>query len=143
MDCPKCKSNSHVKDGIIRGKQRFKCKNCHYRYTVERKSDVKTQETRRLALELYIEGVGFRGIGRILKISYGTVYKWVQVWNTQASLPRRLTPLNIVDLDDMHSYVVSKKSNSGHGLLLIDLEKNISLLSMDNSQKRRQNNNLS
>ena len=137
MDCPKCKNNSHVKDGIIRGKQRFKCKNCHYRYTVERKSDVKTQETRRLALELYIEGVGFRGIGRILKISYGTVYKWVKLWNTQASLPRRLTPLKIVDLEDIHTYVVSNNITSGHGLLLIDLEKNISLLSMGSTHKTK------
>jgi len=143
MDCPKCKSNNHVKDGIIRGKQRFKCKKCHYRYTVERKSDVKTPETRRLALELYLEGVGFRGIGRILKISYGTVYKWVKIWNSQVSLPRRLTPLDIVDFEDMHTYVASKKSASGHGLMLIDLEKNISLLSLSATHNTQQYSNLS
>jgi transposase-like protein len=28
MKCPKCKSESHVKNGIIKGKQRFKCKGC-------------------------------------------------------------------------------------------------------------------
>jgi len=42
MDCPKCKSSHHVKDGIVNGgRQRYKCKDCLYRFTVVRKSDVK------------------------------------------------------------------------------------------------------
>jgi len=131
MDCPICKSNSHVKDGIIRGKQRFRCKKCRYHYTVERKSDVKTPETRRLALEMYLEGVSFRCIGRILNISYGTAYQWVKEWRSQVTLPRSQTPVDIVALEDMYTYVVSKKTTSGYGLLLIDLEKNISILSVD------------
>jgi transposase-like protein len=130
MDCPKCKSNHHVKDGIIRGKQRYKCKDCRYRYTVERKSDVKTRETRRLALEMYLEGLGFRAIGRILKISYGTVYVWVKEWGTQVDLPRREAHVKTVELDEMIHFIESKKSTTRHGLLLIDLEKSISILSV-------------
>jgi|GEM_PF-1862936 len=80
MDCPKCKSSSHNKDGIVNYRQRYLCKQCGYRYTVAKKSDVKSAETKRLALEMYLEGLGFRAIGRILKISYGTVYQWVKEW---------------------------------------------------------------
>ncbi|KAA6345910.1 hypothetical protein EZS27_006550 [termite gut metagenome] len=47
-------------------------------YTVEKKSDVKSAETRRKALEMYLEGLGFRATGRLLQISYGTVYAWVK-----------------------------------------------------------------
>jgi transposase-like protein len=131
MDCPKCKRSHHVKDGIVRGKQRYKCKGCHYRYTVERKSDVKTPETRRLALEMYLEGLGFRSIGRILKISYGTVYLWVKEWSTNVSFPRRKTPMEIVELEKMLTYIESKKTSTPHyGLMLIDLKDNISLLSV-------------
>jgi transposase-like protein len=75
MDCPKCKSSQHNKDCIVRSLQRYKCKQCDYRYTVEKKSDLKSEQTKRLALEMYLEGLGFRAIGRVLKISYGTVYK--------------------------------------------------------------------
>jgi len=47
MDCPKCKSSLKTKDGIVRNKQRYKCKDCSYRYTVVAKSDVKPKEVRR------------------------------------------------------------------------------------------------
>jgi transposase-like protein len=131
MDCPKCKSSHHVKDGVVRGRQRYKCKGCHYHYTVERKSDVKTPEIRRLALELYLEGLGFRSIGRILKISYGTVYVWVKEWSSQVSFPRRENHIETIDLKKMLAYIESKKTtSSGYGLMLIDLKDNISLLSV-------------
>lgn len=74
MNCPRCGSVNHRKDGIVGNRQRHYCKDCRYRYTVEKKSDVKPAETRRMALEMYLEGPGFRAIGRILKISYATVY---------------------------------------------------------------------
>jgi len=131
MDCPKCRSSHHVKDGIVRGKQRYKCKNCHYHYTVERKSDVKTPEIRRLALEMYLEGLGFRSIGRVLKISYGTVYRWVKEWSSHVSFPRRENPMETIELEKMLAYLQSKKATDLHyGLMLIDLKEHISLLSV-------------
>ena len=135
MDCPKCKSSRHIKDGIVNNRQRYKCKDCLYRYTVERKSDVKTVETKRLALDMYLEGLGFRSIGRVLKISYGKVYSWVKEWGSKVSLPRRESPVEIVELDEMHTYVGQKKTTVGYGLLLIDLEKGISILSVATVQQ--------
>jgi transposase-like protein len=78
MNCPGCGSLNHHKVGFVAGRQRYKCKDYLYCYTVERKSDVKSSTTRRLALEMYLEGLGFRAIGRILKISYGAVYQWIK-----------------------------------------------------------------
>ena len=66
MNCPKCNHIEKNKDGIVRGLQHYKCKACHFRYTVSRKSDVKSIATKRLTLQLYLEGLGFRAIGRIL-----------------------------------------------------------------------------
>ena len=131
MNCPKCKSSCYVKYGIVCGRQRYKCKECSYRYTVERKSDVKTVDTKRLALDMYLEGLGFRAIGRILKISYGTVYYRVKDLGSKVSLPCRESPVKIVELDEMHTYVGQKKTAAGYGLLLIDLEKGISILSVE------------
>ena len=106
MNCPKCKQSDYCKDGIVNGRQRYLCKSCRYRYTVERKSDVKSDDTRRIALEMYLEGLGFRSIGRILKISYGTVYQWVKEWGSQVSLPQTDQPIAVVELDEMHTYVM-------------------------------------
>jgi transposase-like protein len=131
MNCPKCGSLNHCKDGKINQRQRYLCKDCGYRYTVERKSDVKTREVRRMALEMYLEGLGFRSIGRILKISYGTVYQWVKEWGSKVELPQKEDAVELVELDEMHTYVASKKTTVGYGLLLIDIENGISLLSVE------------
>ena len=130
MDCPRCKNTTKVKDGIVRGRQRYKCKSCSYRYTVVKKSDVKSKRVRRLALQMYLEGLGFRSIGRILEISHVTVYYWVKEWGTQVSLPKQESPVEIVELDEMHSYIGQKKTTVGYGLLLIDLVKDLSILSV-------------
>jgi transposase-like protein len=135
MDCPKCKKNEHVKAGFVKNRQRYKCKNCGYYYSVEKKSDVKTEETRRIALEMYLEGLGFRAVGRLLRISYGTVYQWIKKWGETVSLPVKKEPVSIVELDEMHSYIMRKKTTVGHGLLLIDLENGMSLLYVATAQQ--------
>ena len=122
MKCYKCQSENSVKAGFIRGIQRYKCKECGCFYSVEKKSDVKTPEQKRLALEMYLEGLGFRSIGRILNISYGTVYQWVKKWEAQTELPQSNEPVKIMELDEIHSYVQNKKTIAGADWLLIDLE---------------------
>ena len=115
MNCPRCKESNACKDGVVGGRQRYKCKPCGFRYTVERKSDVKSKDIKRLALSMYLEGVGFRAIGRILGISYGTVYQWIKKWGEQISLPQNPQGAVVVELDEMHSYIGSKK-------LLLDMD---------------------
>ena len=115
MNCPKCKSSTYCKDGIVKGRQRYKCKACNYRYTVEQKSDVKSKETKRMALEMYLEGVGFRAIGRLLKISFVTVYYWIKDWGEQAASLKSDNSIEVVELDEMHTYIGSKK-------LLLDMD---------------------
>ncbi|KAA6315513.1 hypothetical protein EZS27_034037 [termite gut metagenome] len=74
MNCPRCGSLNYSKAGFVQGRQRYECKECRYHYTIEKKSDVKSAETGRMALKLYLEGPGFRATDRLLPISYGTVY---------------------------------------------------------------------
>jgi len=137
MNCPRCGSEKHCKDGIVKGRQRFKCKQCNYHYTVEQKSDVKSIDTKRLSFEMYLEGVGFRSIGRILKISYGTVFQWIKKWGENSEIPKRNEAIKVVELDEMHTYVSQKKTTDGYGLLLIDMEKGISLLSVATAQHKQ------
>jgi transposase-like protein len=57
MNCPGYGSINYCKDGVIKGRQRYKCKDCGYHYTAGQKSGVKSGETRRLAFEMYLEGL--------------------------------------------------------------------------------------
>jgi transposase-like protein len=69
MDCPRCGSLNYRKNGFVNSRQRYECKEFRYSYTVAKKSNVKSAETKRMALKLYLEGLGFRAIGCLLKIS--------------------------------------------------------------------------
>jgi len=137
MNCPRCFSINYHKAGLIQGRQRYKCKDCIYYYTVLQKSDVKSADTRRLAFQMYLEGLGFRAIGRILNISYGTVYQWIKKWGCNLELPKRNDIIEVVELDEMHTYVGRKKTTDGYGLLLIDMENGFSLLSVETGQQQQ------
>jgi len=90
-----------------------------------------------MAFEMYLEGLGFRAIGRILKISYGTVYQWVKKWGSNLELPKRNEAIEVVELDEMHTYVGRKKTTDGYGLLLIDMENGLSLLSVGTGRQKQ------
>lgn len=129
MNCPKCKSSQSTKNGKTNArKQRYKCKNCNYPFSVERRCTEKTDEQKRLALQLYLAGMGFRAIGRVLNISYGTIFQWVKKWGEQTELPKSEEPIQIVELDEIHTYFQHKKTTAGSGLLLIDLDGGSSIL---------------
>ena len=119
MNCPKCKSPANVKNGIIKGRQRYKCKKCSLNYTVEYKAGIKP-EYKRLALMMYLEGMGFRSIGRIIGVSNVAVLNWVKGFGIKAGeLPQKGSPIKEVELDEMHTYIGSKKTKNGYGWLLI------------------------
>jgi hypothetical protein len=58
---------------------------------------------------MYLEGMGFRATGRVLKISYGTVFQWVKKWGKQVELLTRDEAIEMVELDEMHTCVSQKK----------------------------------
>ncbi|MFN4147870.1 MAG: IS1 family transposase, partial [Runella sp.] len=55
--CPKCESLDLSRNGIIKQRQRFKCKNCGYNFTVEKIGKGISSYYVIKALQLYIEGV--------------------------------------------------------------------------------------
>ena len=70
MKCPKWNSAHHIKRGKINGKQRYRCKVCSSNDTVLRKKTSKPDSLKRKALQFYLEGLGFRSIGRFFEMMY-------------------------------------------------------------------------
>ena len=126
MNCPRCKSAENRKDGTAKGKQRYKCKNCNRRFTVQMKSTAQPESTKRQALELYLEGLGFRSIGRFLGVSHVSIYKWIKNFGQHIEKIKSEKKIEIVELDEMHTYISQKKIIAGYGLLLIEMGKNSS-----------------
>ena len=82
MECSKCKSSSHVKNGFVKGVQRYECKSCGNNYTVAQKSTAKLPSERRLGLMMYLEGLGFHSIGRLLGVSHVAVIQWIKKYGS-------------------------------------------------------------
>ena len=110
MKCKKCKSSNRVKRGIVRGKQRYTCKECGYNYTVEEKSTSKPGSMKRQALVLYLEGLGFRSIGRVFNVGHVSVYYWIKGFGEKIEEIRSEQQIEIVEIDEMHTYIGSKKN---------------------------------
>jgi len=71
---------------------------------------------------MYLEGLGFRSIERILKVNHVTVMNWIKAFGEQLDeyrMPER--NLEIIEMDEVHTYVQQKKSTAGYGFLLIGL----------------------
>ena len=122
MNCPKCNSSKIVKDGIVKGKQRFLCKNCKFRFTVMYRG--KPPDLKRQAIELYLEGLGFRSIERILKVSNVSVMNWVREFGKKLDQIKRVeASIDVIEMDEIHTYIEGKKTTAGSGWLLIGLGK--------------------
>ena len=115
MDCPRCTSAQNVKSGILRGRQRYFCKSCGYQHSVERRSCDATKETKEAAVKLYLEGMGLRAIGRMLGYSNVSVLNWIRKFaQTQPPLTAEES-IPVIEIDEMHTYIGSKKKPFGCG----------------------------
>ena len=112
------------RDGIVEGRQRRKCKSCGYRHTVRYRGASPAKKGQ--ALELYLEGLGFRAIGRFLGCSHVAVYSRIGAFGGTVGDLRSDSPPDIVEMDEMHTCIGSKKTTAGYGLLSIGMEEDSS-----------------
>jgi len=64
-------------------------------------------DQRRLAVTLYLEGLGFWSIGRVLGCNYVAVYQWIKALGEEVAEIKR-PAAQIVELDELYSYVGKK-----------------------------------
>ena len=82
--CPKCDSSDATKSGVINERQRCKCRQCGYHYTVAKVGREVDSYYVIKALQLYIEGVSYREIERLLGVSHVSVMNWVKKYGVKA-----------------------------------------------------------
>src|ERR1044071_9996124 len=83
--CPKCAQTRYqVKDGFTSaGSQRMRCQGCGYRYTPTPKPGGYAPDLRTQALKMYVDGLNFRRIGRLLGVHHHTVINWVNAYHAR------------------------------------------------------------
>src|SRR5215831_5826977 len=77
--CPYCGSaGKQVKAGKnLSGTQRMKCQMCMRRYTPAAKEHGYPSSVRELSVKMYVDGLNYRRIGRLLGVDHKSVMLWV------------------------------------------------------------------
>ena len=120
--CPKCQSNHIIKSGIIKSKQRYLCKKCNYFFTVSKIGKKIDDYYVTKALQLYLEGLSFREIERIIGVSHVTVSNWVKSYNIKKPSQGNYHPTyKIFNHLELIEYLKNKELLSGAGMIITEL----------------------
>ena len=110
LSCPACGSSyRQTKDGKnLSGKQRYQCHDCSRLYLLDPKPRGYEAPLRQQAAGLYVEGLSFRKIARLLKVHHQTIINWIRA--EEASRPAALLPENVeaVEMDELYTFVEKK-----------------------------------
>lgn len=115
VHCKRCGSVVFVKNGLVRGHQRYRCGACGCNFT-DTPPRGKPAAMKALAVLLYGMGNASYGmIARLFGVSEVAVLKWIR--KEAAGLPAPTTPaeVEIVQLDEMWHFVDGKKTSAGSG----------------------------
>ena len=116
VTCPHCHSQERqVKVGRNRsGSQRYLCRWCSRKYTPERKQQGYPEAMRRQAIQMYVDGMNFRRIGRTLKVTHRTVINWVNAYadSLPDAPPVPADVIEVGELDELFTFIGSKKTRS-------------------------------
>ena len=111
MDCPKCRSSQSKKNGFRRGKQSYRCKNCGTQYVAHPCSRAYSPQIKQTCIEMYLNGMGIRGISRVSKISHPTILNWIQEAGESLSDEAQDEEIpEITEIDELQTFVGNKRN---------------------------------
>lgn len=122
MDCPNCGKDQKVKAGVINDKQRYKCKNCNYFFTVNKVGKKIDAYFVNKALQLYLEGLTYREIERIIGVSHVSIMNWVKKYKINRPYKKEYHPTyKILSSSELSLYFSVPSNIKGAGVLVTEL----------------------
>ncbi len=120
--CKRCGSAKHVKNGLMRGKQRYLCKDCGLSFT-DTPARGKPLAMKAAAVLLYVSGLSMNRTAKLLGVSTPTVQAWLEQFAAAyAQKPEPEGRAVVIELDEMWHYLKKSRSRSGSGKLGIVLQ---------------------
>ncbi len=121
-DCPRCDSSDVTKSGVIKDRQRFFCKSCQYHFTVDKLGKGISTYYVIKALQLYIEGVSYREIERLLGVSHVSVMNWVKKYQIKIPKNSEYKPTyKILNHKELADYFANRENLRSSGVLVTEL----------------------
>ena len=119
--CKRCGSAKHVKNGLMRGKQRYLCKDCGLNFT-DTPPRGKPLALKVAAVLLYVSGLSMNRTAKLLGVSTPTVQAWLEQFAAAyAQKPEPEGRAVVIELDEMWHYLKKRPTSSGSGKLGIVL----------------------
>jgi transposase len=114
-ECKNCHSSNTVKSGKVRGKQRYKCKDCGLNFV---EGDGRTNEKiialKALCVVFYSLGKGsYNMLGKIFGRNRSLIYRWIRDAGLNAEEPTIDGEIKEIEFDEMWHFIQSKKQNFG------------------------------
>jgi len=138
IQCKRCGGEHTVKNGVVRGKARFRCKACGYNFTSGDGRSEYDAATKQMAVRMYLNNCGFRRIAEIMDVPLATVFTWIQragqiVDEMVKQRQEDKGDIEILELDELYTYVKKSQERAkkqgnvsanipAFGLLLIGTE---------------------
>ncbi|OAB78664.1 transposase-like zinc-binding domain-containing protein [Cochleicola gelatinilyticus] len=120
--CPNCGSTKHIKSGIVNNRQRYKCKSCNYFFTVNKIGKKIDDYYVNKSLQLYLEGLTYREIERILGISHVSIMNWVKKYNIKRPYNANYHPTyKILNSKELGAYFQNTENLHGAGVVVTEL----------------------
>jgi transposase len=113
--CKNCHSESIVKSGFVRGKQRYKCKDCGFNFI---EGDARTNERiaakKAMCVIFYSLGKGsYNMLAKIFDTWPSLVYRWIVEAGAKLQTPEISGEIKQMEFDEMWHFVGNKKTSYG------------------------------
>jgi transposase len=130
--CKFCGSGEYVKNGIVYGLQRYRCKSCKKNYREGDKRQKYTMNDRLKVIKLYLENCGIRTIERLTGIHNSQISSWIEdgaryvqdKLDKSRNSTKSLKDIEIMEIDELCIYIKKDQrmveSSPLYGLLLIE-----------------------
>ncbi|WP_378184640.1 hypothetical protein ACE939_07995 [Aquimarina sp. W85] len=120
--CPNCNSLKYIKSGIVKDRQRYQCKLCNYYFTVNKLGKGIDEYYVNKALQLYLEGLSYREIERILGVSHVSIMNWVKKYGIKRPYNSDYHPTyKIMSALELSNFFSLASNLKGAGVIVTEL----------------------
>src|SRR3954453_10553083 len=119
LRCKGCRSGEHVKNGLMRGKQRYRCKACGLNFTdtPPRGMPLRVKVT---AVVLYLSGPSMNRTAKLLGVSTPSVMAWIERFaEVYAQKPEPEGRALVIELDEMWHFLKKTRTAKLAGTLAV------------------------
>ena len=121
IQCKECQSDTTVKNGIVREKQRYKCKSCGCNFIIGDSGINPATELKRQTCVLFysLGKASFRFLAKLFDVSPATTYQWVRKTAETLGEPVVSAGVKEIEIDQRWHFLHSKKTKDGSSKLWI------------------------